>query len=795
MDQIRVYELARELKISPQALISILKSLKVKVKSHMSYLEEDTVTQVKQMFQDQLDAAKARQKQRKNYQQEQRQKRLDKVKKDEKKQTQIKEEPKEGKKKETEEPKKKPERRYEKPKYPPKKSVSTEKEKEKPKEKEKEKTTGEKPKILSAKEKEKQREKAYRDKKQKILEEKQKKFFDQQKIKGNIKATLTKDPKRKKYKKEKTEVEEEVTKIVISEFTSVSELAKIMDKNPTAIVAKFMEIGKMVTINQRLDNESLIMICDEFNFDVEFEDQYGKDILEVDGEDGEKYKNTERPPIVVVMGHVDHGKTSILDYIREENVIAGEAGGITQHIGAYQVEHNGRKITFIDTPGHEAFTAMRARGADITDVAVIVVAADDGVMPQTMEAIDHAKAAGIPLIFAINKIDKPAADIEKVKVQLSKKNILLQGWGGDIESVACSAKTGEGIGELLDTILLVSEVEELTAKYDQKAEGTVIETKLDKGKGPLATVLILNGVLKPGDIVICGAQYGRVRLMLDERQNELTECPPSGVAQVLGLNGVPQAGDTLNVVDDERKAKDICSKRQQVKRQRQIATGKGVTLDNIFDKIQESEITSLNLIVKGDTDGSVEALCDTLQKIRNEEVGVNVVHRGVGGIVEADIDLATASKAIIIGFHVRPNAEARAAAEVNHVDIRLYDIIYEAIDEVKKSLEGLLAPTIREEHVGTAEVREIFKISKIGTIAGCMVTKGKITSNALMRLFHDDIKVYEGTVESLKRFKNEVKEATEGQECGISIVGFNDIKVGDVIDAYIKIEEKKKLEL
>ncbi len=793
MDQIRVYELARELKISPQALISILKSLKVKVKSHMSYLEDDTVTQVKQMFQDQLDAAKARQKQRKNYQQEQRQKRLEKVKKEEKKQTQIKEEPKERKKEEKEEPKKKSEKRYEKPKYPSKKSVSTEKEKEKPKEKEK--TTVETPKILSAKEKEKQREKAYKDKKQKILEEKQKKFFDQQKIKGNIKATLTKDPKRKKYKKEKTEVEEEVTKIIISEFTSVSELAKIMDKNPTAIVAKFMEIGKMVTINQRLDNESLIMICDEFNFDVEFEDQYGKEILEIDEEDSEKYEDVERPPIVVVMGHVDHGKTSILDYIREENVIAGEAGGITQHIGAYQVEHNGKKITFIDTPGHEAFTAMRARGADITDVAVIVVAADDGVMPQTMEAIDHAKAAGIPLIFAINKIDKPAADIEKVKVQLSQKNILLQGWGGDIESVACSAKTGEGLGELLDTILLVSEVEELTAKYDQKAEGTVIETKLDKGKGPLATVLILNGVLKPGDIIICGAQYGRVRLMLDERQNELAECRPSGVAQVLGLNGVPQAGDTLNVVDDERKAKDICSKRQQVIRQRQIATGKGVTLDNIFDKIQESEITSLNLIVKGDTDGSVEALCDALQKIRNEEVGVNVVHRGVGGIVEADIDLATASKAIIIGFHVRPNAEARAAAEVNHVDIRLYDIIYEAIDEVKKSLEGLLAPTIREEHLGTAEVREIFKISKIGTIAGCMVTKGKITSNALMRLFHDDIKVYEGTVESLKRFKNEVKEATEGQECGISIVGFNDIKVGDVIDAYIKIEEKKKLEL
>jgi translation initiation factor IF-2 len=789
MDQIRVYELARELKISPQALISILRTLKVKVKSHMSYLEDDTVAQVKQMFQEQLDAAKARQKQRKNYQQQQRQKRLEKLKKEEKKQTQKRDD--KDKKEEKKEPRKRPEKRQEKPKYPTKKHVQ--KDKEKPKAKEK--PTAGTPKTTTAKDKDKQKAKSYKDKKQKILEEKQKKFFDQQKIKGNIKATLTKDPKHKKYKKEKTEVEEEITKIIISEFTSVSELAKIMDKNPTVIVAKFMELGKMVTINQRLDNESLIMICDEFNFDVEFEDQYGKEILEVDIEDEDKSEIKDRPPIVVVMGHVDHGKTSILDYIRKANVIAGEAGGITQHIGAYQVEFNDKKITFIDTPGHEAFTAMRARGAEVTDIAVIVIAADDGVMPQTMEAIDHAKAAGIPLIFAINKIDKPTADVEKVKVQLSQKNIRLQGWGGDIESVECSAKTGEGIDGLLETILLVSEVEELTARYNQKAEGTVIETKLDKGKGPLATVLIRNGVLKPGDIIICGAQYGRVRLMLDERQNEVNECPPSGVVQILGLNGVPKAGDTLNVVADERKAKDITSKRQQVIRQRQIATGKGVTLDNIFDKIQESEITSLNLIVKGDTDGSVEALCDTLQKIRNEEVGVNVVHRAVGGIVEADIDLATASKAIIIGFHVRPNAEARSAAEVNHVDIRLYDIIYEAIDEVKKSLEGLLSPMVREEYLGTAEVKETFKISKIGTIAGCMLTKGKITSDALVRLFHDDIKVYEGTIKSLKRFKNEVKEVTEGQECGISIVDFNDIKVGDVIEAFITIEEKKKLEL
>jgi len=782
MDQIRVYELARELKISPQALISILKSLKVKVKSHMSYLDDKTIAEVKKMFHDQMEASKARQKQRKNYQREQREKRLKKTEEKEKKALKT--------QKEKREPEKKLERPKVKKPYRPQKPIK----KEKPVKKEKEKIKTQKPSV-EKKDKEKHKDKAYKDKKQKILEEKQKKFFDQQNIKGNIKATLSKEPKRKKYKKEKMEESIESKKIIISEFTSVSELAKIMDINPIEIVAKFMELGKMVTINQRLDKDSLIMICDEFNFDVEFADQYGKDILEIDKEKGNDQTIKSRPPIVVIMGHVDHGKTSILDYIRESNVIAGEAGGITQHIGAYQVEHSNKKISFIDTPGHEAFTAMRARGADITDIAVIVIAADDGVMPQTIEAIDHAKVAGIPLIIAINKIDKPTADPEKVKVQLSQKNIRLQGWGGDIEFVECSATTGEGIKELLETILLVTEVEELTAVYNQNAEGIVIEAKLDKGKGPLATVLIRNGVLKQGDIIVCGAQYGRIRLMLDERQNEIQECLPSGVVQILGLNGVPQAGDTVNVVDDDRKAKDISSKRRQVIRQRQIATGKGVTLDNIFDKIQESEITSLNLIVKGDTDGSVEALCDALQKIRNQEVGVNIVHRGVGGIVEADVNLASASEAIIIGFHVRPNAEARAAAEANQVDIRLYDIIYEAIDEVKKSLEGLLKPTIREEHIGTAEVKDIFKISKVGTIAGCFVTKGKITTTALIKLFHDDIKVYEGKIENLKRFKNNVQEVLEGQECGISIEGYNDIKIGDVIEAYIKIEEKKKLEI
>ncbi len=783
MEQIRVYELARELKISPQALISILKSLDIKVKSHMSYLEDETVARVKQLFDDQKEAAKKRKEKRKTFQQEQRQKRLEKAKKveekEEKKQPKDRSKPKTHPTHKTQPPKfkgKSPQKPTTKPPLDtPKPSADEKKDQDK--------------------EKDKTKDRQYKDKKEKLREEQEKKFFDQQKIKGNIKATLTKEPKKKKYRKEKTETEEEHKKIEIAEFTSVAELAKIMDVNPTAIVAKFMEIGKMVTINQRLDKESLIMICDEFDFDVEFADQYGKDILEVDTEGDEDAEVRSRPPIVVVMGHVDHGKTSILDYIREANVIAGEAGGITQHIGAYQVEFEGKKVTFIDTPGHEAFTAMRARGADITDVAVIVVAADDGVMPQTIEAIDHAKAADIPLIVAINKIDKPTADPEKTKVELSQNNVRLQGWGGDIEYVECSAKTGEGIEELLETILLVTEVEELSARYNHNAEGTVIEAKLDKGKGPLATVLISNGILKKGDIVICGAQYGRVRLMLDERQNEMEECGPSGVTQILGLNGVPQAGDTLNVVDDEKTAKDITSKRQHVIRQRQIATGKGVTLDNIFDKIQESSITSLNLIVKGDTDGSVEALCDALQKIRNEEVGVNIVHRGVGGIVEADIDLATASKAVIIGFHVRPNAEARSSAELNQVEIRLYDIIYEAIDEVKKSLEGMLAPIIKEQLLGTAEVKEIFKISKIGTVAGCEVKSGKINNETFLKLYRDDILIYEGKIDNLKRFANDVKEVTEGQECGISIEDYNDIKVGDVIEAYIKIEEKQKLKL
>jgi len=774
MNQIRVYEFARELKISPQALMSILKDMKVVVKSHMSYIDEQSVEKIRKMFSEQMKAASARQKQRKNYQEQLRSKRFQESRKYERAEvagTETKVPRKPSKKAETIKP-----------------SPKTTKVKKVP-------SISQKKPYPSKSVKEKKKEKVrYKDKKARLREERERKFFDQQQIKGNIKATLTKDVKIKKRKKEKIAGEQKTQKIVISEFTSASELAKIMGKNPIEIVAKFMELGKMITINQRLDKDSLIMICDEFNFEVEFAEQYGKDILSSEEKETKKEKLKTRSPVVAVMGHVDHGKTSILDCIRKSNVIAGESGGITQHIGAYQVEFHNKKITFIDTPGHEAFTAMRARGADITDIAVIVIAADDGVMPQTIEAIDHAKAADIPLIIAINKIDLPDADPEKVKVQLVKQNVRLQGWGGSVEYVECSAKTGEGIDNLLETILLVAEVEELSARYSGNAEGVVVEAKLDKGKGPVATILVKNGVLKTGDIVICGAQFGKIRLLLDERGQPVPICYPSGVVQILGLNGIPQAGDTLNVVLDEKIARDITSKRQYIIRQRQIASGKGVTLDNLFDRIQQSELNVLNVIVKADTDGSVEAICDALQKIQSKEIKVNIVHKAVGGIVEADADLAAASNSIVIGFHVRPNAEARKSAELNKVEIRLYDVIFEAIDDVKKSLEGLLAPVIHEEAIGTAKVKQIFKISKVGVVAGCYVSEGKIINDALIRLFREEIKIYEGRIASLKRFQNEVKEVHEGQECGIVIENFNDIKVGDIIEAYIKIEERKKIE-
>lgn len=775
--QKRIIELARKYKVSSSALMQLLKQLKIPVKSHMSYVDDETEKKIHKMFEIQKKSEKVRQKKRKQYRKKRIAAKLHKkelAKKKKEKQKKLKKSKSaQGKPKKKKDSKKRD-------KYKPSKSA-----------KKKKKST----KAAPVKKKKQPPKPKFKSTKAKAIEEKRKKFFDEEEAKNRIKATLSKKTQRKKHKKRtQKETPKKKEKIVVREFTSASELAKLMDENPTVIVAKFMELGQMITINQRLDKESLIMICDEFNFDVDFAEQHGVDTLHEQTKVLDEVKKETRPPVVSVLGHVDHGKTSVLDYIREANVIAGEKGGITQHIGAYQVNFNDRDITFIDTPGHEAFTAMRARGAELTDIAIIVIAADDGVMPQTMEAIDHAKSAEIPMIIAINKMDLPAADPEKVKRGLAKKNIMVQGWGGEIECVECSAKTGDGIKELLDTILLVGEMEELKGRFEKKAEGVVIEAKLDKGKGPVSTVLIKNGVLRKKDIILCGAQYGNVRLMLNERQKSVDECSVSGVVQILGLNGVPAAGDILNVVEDEATAKKISEKRQFEIRQRQLASGKGVTLDNLFDKIQESEIAQLNVIVKADTDGSVEAICDALEKTEYKEVGVNIIHRAVGGIVEADVDLASAAEAIIIGFHIRPNTEARRAAEKENVEIRLYEIIFEVIDDVKKSLEGLLSPVIKDKYLGSAEVLQIFKISKIGTVAGCRVDKGKITNDSLLRLYRDDIKIYEGAVSTLKRFQNDASSVTEGKECGIGIENYNNIQVGDVIEAYTQIKERKKLE-
>jgi len=767
MEKKRVMDLARELKISSSALMQILKKLDMPVKSHMSYLDEEAINKIQKMFKAQMEAAKKRQKKRKEYRKKQQKKKIEKRKREKRKKEAAKARKSKSKAKKPVPPKGKPPKGA---KVPPKKEKSdaTKKKEKKP---------------------------SYKTRKEKRREEREKKFFSQEKAKNRIKATLSKSKRKKKSSKKKKKKEEKKMKeIVVRGNISANELAQLMDVDPTKIVAKFMELGKMITINQRLDRDSLVMICDEMDFDVNFKEEIGVEELEEKELEEIKGETIRRAPVVAVMGHVDHGKTSILDYIRKTNVVAGEEGGITQHIGAYQVDYQGKGITFIDTPGHQAFTAMRARGADITDIAVIVVAADDGVMPQTEEAIDHAKAAGIPMIFAINKMDLQAANPEKVKRELGEIGVHLQGWGGEIEYVECSAETGDGINELLDLITLTGEVEELEAGVDIKANGTVIEAKLDKGLGPVATILLRNGFLKKGAAIICGVEYGSIRLMLDERNNEVKKCGPSDVVQILGLNGVPVAGDILNAVEDEKTAKELSEKRNAEKRKRQLTSGKGVTLDNLFDKISETELTNLNIIIKADTDGSVEAIADALQNIESEEVAINIVRKSVGGIVEADVDLASASDSIIIGFHVRPNAEAREAAEREGVEIRIYDIIFEVIEDVRNSIEGMLSPIIKEKKLGAARVKQVFKISKVGTIAGCYVEEGKITNDALLRLYRDDIKIYEGQIENLKRFQNDAKEVDEGKECGISIENYNNIEEGDVIEAYTEIKEKKKLE-
>ena len=606
-----------------------------------------------------------------------------------------------------------------------------------------------------------------------------------------------------KYRKEKREAvaermseefersEQERSTLKVTEFVTVSELATMMNVPPTEVITACMNLGLMVSINQRLDAEALVVVAEEFGYKVEFVSVEIQEAIADDHEDKEE-DLVPRPPIVTVMGHVDHGKTSLLDNIRKTNVIEGEAGGITQHIGAYSVVLNGRKITFLDTPGHEAFTAMRARGAKVTDVAIIIVAADDSVMPQTVEAINHAQAAGVPMVFAINKIDKPNANPDHIKEQLAQMNYLVEEWGGKYQSQDISAKKGLNLDKLLEKVLLEADMLDLKANPDRKATGTVIESTLDKGRGYVATVLVENGTLHVGDVLLSGIHTGRVKAMFNENGKKVTEAGPATPVQVLGLNGAPQAGDTFNVMDDDRSAREIASKREQLQRMQGIMTQKHVTLDEIGRRIAIGSFKELNIIVKGDVDGSVEAMSGSLIKLSKETVQVNVIHAAVGQISESDVLLAAASNAIIVGFQVRPSAAARKVAEKEEIEIRLYSIIYDAINDIKDAIEGMLEPVMKEEIVASVEVLEIFKISKVGTVAGCVVREGKLQRSTPIRVIRDGIVIYTGKLGSLKRFKDDVKEVASGQDCGLNIESFNDIRVGDIVEGYEQVEVKRK---
>ena len=623
-------------------------------------------------------------------------------------------------------------------------------------------------------------------------------------IKDTLARLTAKGAKTKasKYRKEKREAvhermheeiereEQERSVLKVTEFVTVSELATMMNVPATEVIMACMNLGLMVSINQRLDAEALVVVAEEFGFRVEF---VSVEIQEAIADEGDKEEDlVPRPPIVTVMGHVDHGKTSLLDNIRKTNVIEGEAGGITQHIGAYSVELNGQKITFLDTPGHEAFTAMRARGAKITDVAIIIVAADDNVMPQTIEAINHAQAAGVPMVFAINKIDKPNANPDHIKEQLAQMNYLVESWGGKYQDQEISAKKGINLDKLLEKVLLEAEMLDLKANPNKKAVGTVIESTLDKGRGYVSTVLVQAGTLHIGDVILSGTFTGRVKAMFNENGKKVTEAGPSTPVQVLGLNGAPQAGDLFNVMDDDRSAREIANKREQLQRMQGIMTQKHVTLDEIGRRIAIGSFKELNIIVKGDVDGSIEAMSGSLIKLSKESVQVNVIHAAVGQISESDVLLAAASNAIIVGFQVRPSAAARKLAEKEEIEIRLYSIIYDAINDIKDAIEGMLEPVMKEEIVASVEVMEIFKISKVGTVAGCIVREGRLTRTTPIRVIRDGIVIYTGKLGSLKRFKDDVKEVTMGQDCGLNIESFNDVRVGDIVEGYEQVEVKRK---
>ena len=841
--KIRVYKLASEYNLSADSIVEFLSGGGYKVKSHSSNLNDEMIAAVQEHFKKDIE------KTQKHYQKlaEFKKIREDKARKDEDdveeedveavdeiketEEVKVSDVPAEKEKvvaKETKDKKKK----VEEEKVEDKEKEKTDEKKSKPRglkvvgkmdlgesKKEKEKSDA---KAKDAKDKELVKKKRKRKPKKKAGEavvdetpaarkrKKVKKFeIDQRDVKEAIRKTMLsmedssasgRASARKRKRKEREEKEEEVIEqksleknlLKVNEYIAVNELANLMNVPVADVISKCIELGLMVSINQRLDLETITLVADEFEFEIELQEEFTAEALE-DVEDPLETLE-RRPPVVTIMGHVDHGKTSLLDHIRKENVVAGESGGITQHIGAYKVDvGGGKQITFLDTPGHEAFTAMRARGAQLTDIVVLIVAADDAVMPQTVEAINHSLAAEVPIVIAINKIDKPGANIEKIKQQLADRNILIEEWGGKYQCVEISAKAGLNIDQLLEKILLEAEMLDLKANPDRNTRGIVIESELDKGKGITGTILVQKGTLKIGNPFVAGIYQGKVRAMFDERGRKVNNAAPSTPVLVLGFEGAPQAGDTYVVVDSEKIARDIGLKRQRLKREQDQKQVHHITLDEIARQISIGGVKDLPLIVKGDVDGSVEALSDSFMKLSTEEVVVKVIHKGVGGISESDVLLAAASGAIIIGFHIRPNLNARKLAEKEKVDIRLYNVIYAAIDEVKSALEGLLSPVISEEIVGTLEVRDTFKVPKFGTVAGCHVLDGKISRNDKIRLVRDGIIINEGDIGSLKRFKEDVKDVDAGYECGLNINGYNDIKVGDVIEVYKIIETKQKL--
>ena len=802
----RIYEVAREFNLSSVAMVDVIKSLGHEVKNHMAVCTTEMFQQVQRKFEEERDASRQEIKRRETQKKEREEREHEEAKQKEKEAREAKvakkakpaKKAKKAKKAESGTAPKAQEPAKEAPPSRPDREVVTivddrartpQKRGRTSKPKEAASTT-----PAPAQQQDGRKRRGRR---------RGRPTVDQKEVEESVRRTMaqmgtgvaaSRSRRRRRQDDDPVEQEEQETiTIKVSEFTTAGELAAMMDVPATEVIKQCLLMGMMVTINQRLDMDTLTLVADEFDVVVEEEEEYGQELLEEEEKEAETDLQP-RPPVVTIMGHVDHGKTSLLDYIRSANVVAGEAGGITQHIGAYHVSlDDGRMVTFLDTPGHEAFTAMRARGAQVTDVVVLIVAADDQVMPQTIEAIEHARAAGVPLTIAINKMDVPGADPDRIKRQLAEQNVLVEAYGGAVQSCEISATTGQGVNTLLELLALETDLLELKANPARKARGAIVEARLDRGRGNVATVLVQTGTIRVGDAFVTGVHSGRVRALLDERGNAVEEAGPSVPVQVLGLDGLPQAGDTFHVMETEREAREISGKRQQLKREQEFR-GRRVSLVDIHDQIQSGKVQELRLVLKGDVDGSVEALADSLAQISSEEVRLNVIRRGVGGISETDVLLASASEAIIIGFNVRPDARGREVAAEEHVDIRLYRVIYEVVEDVKAALSGLLQPAIDERVTGSAQVRETFQVPRIGMVAGCAVVSGTITRNAKVRVLRDNVVIYESSIESLRRFKDDVRDVQTGFECGIGVANFNDVKVGDLLEAYELVETARTLE-